>query len=88
LPLIDADLMAIWRSLQVEDRVDTLTEARRGGHSPFESGNLAEAAFVIDRLKGINDIPVLSAVVPILQDNFPEVTGAPDCLPDCPPDFL
>ena len=84
--------MAIWRSLQVEDRVDTLTEARRGGHSPFESGNLtearrgghspfesgnlAEAAFVIDRLKGINDIPVLSAVVPILQDNFPEVTGA------------
>ena len=67
---------AIWWSLQLEDLVDAAAAARIGTQPTLESGNLAEGAFVVDRTKGVNDVPVLSAVIPILQDNFPEMLGA------------
>ena len=68
--------MAIWWSLQLEELVDATAAARVGSTPTLESGNLSEGAFVVDRIKGVNDVPVLSAVVPILQDNFPGTSSA------------
>jgi len=75
---------AIYWSLRLEALVDAESERLAGEgveaappcQAPLPSGNLAEGAFVIDRIRGVSDLPALSAVIPVLQDNFPELLGA------------
>lgn len=67
---------AIYWSLRLEALVDAESERLAGEgveaappcQAPLPSGNLAEGAFVIDRIRGVSDLPALSAVIPVLQD--------------------
>lgn len=74
----DLQMMAlIWWALSVEATIDELSEQRLAlGASAMPSGNFAEAAVLIDRVRNVQDLAAVRAAIPLLQEQFPNLAGA------------
>jgi len=62
--------------MRMEEHVDRLAEQNAlNGCAPNASGHLAECAIVIDRTDNVLDLQAVLQALPVLQQQFPELTG-------------